>query len=164
VYSRSIRVAGNVMDETIMQYVKSRYNVLIGERTAENVKMQIGSATPPVHPGTFEVKGRDLVAGVPRTLELCDAEIRDAIRDNVSAIVKAIRTALELTPPELSGDIIERGIVLTGGGALLHNLDRRISEDTGLPVSVAENPLASVVLGTGRMLQDFKLLRKMAIN
>lgn len=164
VYSRSIRVAGNVMDEAIMRYVKTRYNLLIGDRMAEHVKIEIGSAAPLAAPSTFEVKGRDLVAGLPRTVELCDGEIREAIQDNVKSIVKAIRTALESTPPELSGDIIERGIVLTGGGALLRNLDQRISRDTGVPVTVADNPLASVVLGTGRMLNNFKLLRKMSIN
>jgi rod shape-determining protein MreB len=152
------------MDYAIMQYVKANYNLLIGERMAENVKIEIGSAAPLSQEATFSVKGRDLVAGLPRTVELCDGEIREALTDNVNAIVKAIRTALEATPPELSGDIIERGIVLTGGGALLRNLDRRIAKDTGLPVTIAENPLASVVLGTGKMLQNFKLLRKMAVN
>jgi len=153
-----------VMDEAIMQYVKSRYNLLIGERTAELIKIEIGSAAPLDKPIHFEVKGRALVAGIPRSLTLCDTEIREALSDKVGVIVKSIRIALESTPPELSADISDRGIVLTGGGALLRNLDDRIRQETGLPVCIAENPLASVVLGTGKMLQDFKLLRKVSVN
>ena len=164
VYARSLRVAGNLMDEAIMQHVKAAHNLLIGERTAERIKIEIGSAAVLDKPAELEVKGRDLIAGVPRSITLNDAEIRAALKDNVSTIVRAIRTTLEATPPELSADIIDRGIVLTGGGALLRNLDRRISSETGLPVSIAENPLASVVLGTGKMLSDFKLLRKMSVN
>ena len=164
VYSRSLRVAGNLMDEAIMQHVKSAHNLLIGERTAERIKIEIGSAATLDRPSSMEVKGRDLIGGIPRSLTLTDSEIRSALKDNVATIVRAIRTTLEATPPELSADIIDRGIVLTGGGALLRNLDRRISEETGLPVSIAENPLASVVLGTGKMLSNFKLLRKMSLN
>jgi rod shape-determining protein MreB and related proteins len=164
VYSRSLRVAGNLMDEAIMQHVKAAHNLLIGERTAERIKIEIGSAASLDTPVELEVKGRDLVAGIPRSITLTDVEIRAALKDTVSTIVRAIRTTLEATPPELSADISDRGIVLTGGGALLRNLDRRISDETGLPVSVAENPLASVVLGTGKMLSDFKLLRKMSLN
>jgi rod shape-determining protein MreB len=164
VYARSVKVAGHVMDQAIVDYVRSRYNLMIGERTAETIKIEIGSAAPLDRSTTLEVKGRDLIEGIPKSLSLTDTEIRDALADKVNTIVKFIRTALESTPPELSADIIDRGIVLTGGGALLRNLDRRISDETGLPVSLAENPLASVVLGTGKMLDDFKLLRKVSVN
>jgi rod shape-determining protein MreB len=164
VYARSVRVAGNVMDNAIMQHLKTRYNLLIGERTAEAIKIDIGSAAPLDKPMTMEVKGRDLIEGVPKTVSICDSEIRESLADTVTVIVRSIRVALEATPPELSADISDRGIVLTGGGALLRNLDRRISGETGLPVSIADQPLASVVLGTGKMLEDFKLLRKCSIN
>jgi rod shape-determining protein MreB len=164
VYAKSVKVAGNVMDESIMQYIKSKHNLLIGERTAEAIKIEIGSAYPLDKPINFEVKGRDIVEGVPKSVTLTDSEIREALDERVATIVKAIRVALEQTPPELSADISDRGIVLTGGGALLRNLDLRIRVETGLPVSIAENPLASVVLGTGKMLDDFKLLRKVSVN
>jgi len=164
VYSRSVRVAGNEMDDAIMQFLKRKYNLLIGERTAEMIKITIGSAYPLDKPITMEVKGRNLIEGVPKTVLIGDEEIREALSEPVSTIMNAIRVALERTPPELSADISDRGIVLTGGGALLKNLDRRIREETGLPVSIAEDPLASVVLGTGRMLTDFKLLRRIAIE
>jgi len=164
VYSRSVRVAGNEMDDAIMQYLKRKYNLLIGERTAEQIKIQIGSAFALDKPLTTEVKGRNLIEGVPKTVVIGDEEIREALSEPVATIMNAIRVALERTPPELSADISDRGIVLTGGGALLKNLDRRIREETGLPVSIAEDPLASVVLGTGRMLTDFRLLRRIAIE
>jgi rod shape-determining protein MreB len=164
VYSRSVRVAGNEIDEAIIQYLKRKYNLLIGERTAEQIKIQIGSAYPLDKPLTMEIKGRNLIEGVPRTIVVDDSEIREAISECVAAILNAIRVALERTPPELSADISDRGIVLTGGGALLRNLDKRIREETGLPVSIAEDPLACVVLGTGKMLSEFKLLRKIAIE
>jgi rod shape-determining protein MreB and related proteins len=164
VYSRSIRVAGNQLDDAIMEYVKKKYNLLIGERTAERIKMEIGSAYPLETPMTFETKGRDLIQGLPKTVTLNDEEIREAVSDCVGAIVGAVRAALERTPPELSGDIAERGIILTGGGSLLKRLDEKIRVETGLPVLTADEPLASVVLGTGKMLADFKLLRKMAVN
>jgi rod shape-determining protein MreB len=164
VYSRSVRVAGNEMDDAIMQYLKKKYNLLVGERTAEQIKMQVGSAFPLDKEITMEIKGRNLIEGVPRTITITDTEIREALGECVATIMNAIRVALERTPPELSADISDRGIVLTGGGALLKNLDRRIREETGLPVSIAEDPLASVVLGTGRMLTDFKLLRRIAIE
>jgi rod shape-determining protein MreB len=159
VYSRSVRVAGNEMDDAVMQY-----NLLIGERTAEAIKIEIGSAYPLDKPLKMEIKGRNLIEGVPRTITIEDAEIREALSECVATIVNAIRVALERTPPELSADISDRGIVLTGGGALLKNLDKRIREETGLPVSIADDPLASVVLGTGRMLSDFRLLRKISID
>src|SRR5579885_2762316 len=155
VYSRSVRVAGNEMDDAVMQYLKRKYNLLIGERTAEQIKIQIGSAYPLDRPLTMEIKGRNLIEGVPKTVTIEDGEIREALSECVSTIMNAIRVALERTPPELSADISDRGIVLTGGGALIKNLDKRIREETGLPVSIAEDPLASVVLGTGRMLTDF---------
>ncbi len=164
VYSRSVRIAGNEMDDAIMQYLKRKYNLLIGERTAEQIKIQIGSAFKLDKPLTMEVKGRNLIEGVPKTVPVGDEEIREALAEPVATIMNAIRVALERTPPELSADISDRGIVLTGGGALLKNLDRRIREETGLPVSIAEDPLASVVLGTGRMLTDFRLLRRIAIE
>ncbi len=164
VYSRSLRVAGNQMDEAIMNYLKRKYNLLIGERTAEQIKIEIGSAYPLDKPLTMEIKGRNLIEGVPKTITVDDSEIREALSECVGTIMNAIRVALERTPPELSADISDRGIVLTGGGALLKNLDKRIREETGLPVSIADDPLASVVLGTGKMLSDFKLLRKISIE
>ena len=164
VYSRSVRMAGNQMDESIMNFLKRKYNLLIGERTAEQIKIEIGSAFPLEKPLTMEVKGRNLIEGVPKTITVDDSEVREALGESVSTIVNAIRVALERTPPELSADISDRGIVLTGGGALLKNLDKRIREETGLPVSIADDPLASVVLGTGKMLSDFKLLRKISIE
>jgi rod shape-determining protein MreB len=136
----------------------------VGERTAEQIKIHIGSAFPLEKQLTMEIKGRNLIEGIPRTIVISDDEIRDALSECVATIMNAIRVALERTPPELSADISDRGIVLTGGGALLKNLDKRIREETGLPVSIAEDPLASVVLGTGRMLTDFKLLRRIAIE
>src|SRR5579884_2238731 len=164
VYSRSVRVAGNEMDEAITAYLKRKYNLLIGERTAEQIKIELGSAYPLEKPLTMEIKGRHLLEGVPKTITIDDSEIRDALSECVATIINAIRVALERTPPELAADISDRGIVLTGGGALLKNLDKRIREETGLPVSIAEDPLASVVLGTGRMLTDFNLLRRVAIE
>jgi rod shape-determining protein MreB len=164
VYSRSVRVAGNEMDDAIMQYLKRKYNLLIGERTAEAITIEIGSAYPLDKPLTMEIKGRNLIEGVPKTITIDDSEIRESLSECVATILNAVRVALERTPPELSADISDRGIVLTGGGALLKNLDKRIREETGLPVSIADDPLASVVLGTGRMLSDFRLLRKISID
>jgi len=164
VFSRSVRVAGNEMDEAIMHYLKRKYNLLIGERTAEQIKVEVGSAYPLEKPTTMEIKGRNLIEGVPKTLTITDGEIREALSECVSTIINAIRVALERTPPELSADISDRGIVLTGGGALLKNLDKRISEETGLPVSLADDPLACVALGTGKMLSDFDLLRRITIE
>src|ERR1039458_10406677 len=138
VYSRSVRVAGNEMDDAIMQYLKRKYNLLIGERPAEAIKMEIGSAYPLDKPLTMEIKGRNLIEGVPKTLTIEDGEIREALGECVATIVNAIRVALERTPPELSADISDKGIVLTGGGGLLKNLDKRIREETGLPVSIAD--------------------------
>jgi rod shape-determining protein MreB len=164
VYSKSVRVAGNEMDESVIQYIKKKYNLLIGERTAEQIKQEIGTAYPLDEPLTMEIKGRDLIEGIPKTLTVTDTEIREALAEPISLIVDAVRVALERTPPELSADIVDRGIVLTGGGSLLKNLDKLLREETGLPVSVAEDPLSSVVLGTGKMLSDFDLLRKISLD
>ncbi|MEE8539491.1 MAG: rod shape-determining protein [Woeseiaceae bacterium] len=164
VFSRSVRVAGNEMDEAIMHYLKRKYSLLIGERTAEKIKIEIGSAHPLEKPLTMEVRGRNLIEGVPKTITVTDAEMREALSECVGTIINALRVALERTPPELSADISDRGIVLTGGGSLLKNLDKRISEETGLPVSLADDPLACVALGTGKMLSDFKLLRQISID
>jgi rod shape-determining protein MreB len=164
VYSKSVRVAGNEMDEAVIQYIKKKYNLLIGERTAEQIKLELGSAYPLDEPLTMEIKGRDLIEGIPKTLTITDAEIREALAEPISIIVNAVRVALERTPPELSADIVDRGIVLTGGGSLLKNLDKLLREETSLPVSVAEDPLSSVVLGTGKMLSDFDLLRKISLD
>jgi len=164
VYSRSVRVAGNEMDVSLIQYLKRKYNLLIGERSAEQIKMEIGSAYPLKDEMTMEIKGRDLVEGVPKTLTITDAEIREALAEPVQTIVEAVKMALERTPPELSADIMDKGIVLSGGGALLRNLDHRLRDETGLPVVLAEDPLASVVLGTGMVLQNMDLLRKVSIR
>jgi rod shape-determining protein MreB len=160
VYSRSVRVAGNELDEAIIQYIKRKHNLLIGERTAEAIKMQIGSAAPLERPMTMEIKGRNLIEGVPKTITISDEEIREALSDSIAILVNAIKVALERTPPELSADIMDRGIVLTGGGALLKRFDKRLASETGLPVFVAEDPLSSVVLGTSKMLTDLNLFRR----
>ena len=164
VYSRSVRIGGNKMDEDIVQYIKRKYNLLVGERTAEEIKINIGSAFPLEEEFSMEIKGRDLVEGIPKTLVISDEEIREALSETVTDIIEAVRMALEQTPPELSADIMDKGIVLTGGGSLVTNLDKQLRENTGLPVSVADDPLASVVLGTGKMLTDFNLLRKISIE
>ena len=164
VYSRSVRVAGNKMDEDIVRYIKRKYNLLLGERMAEDIKINIGSAFPLEEELTMKIKGRDLVKGMPKTLVISDKEIREALSETVSHIIEAVRVALEQTPPELSADIVDKGIMLTGGASLLKNLGKRFREETGLPVSMADDPLASVVLGAGKLLNDFNLLRKIAID
>jgi len=164
VYSHSVRVAGNAMDETIIDHVKRKHNLLIGERTAEDIKIQIGSAFPLSNPMTMEVRGREILRGIPATVTVTDVEIREALTGCVTSILDAIRVALERTPPELSADIADHGVVLAGGGALLKNLDTRIRKETGLPVSIAEDPLTSVVTGAGKMLDDFGLLRRISMN
>ena len=164
VYSRSVRIAGNEMDDAIIQYLKRKYNLLIGERTAEQVKIDLGSAFPLKEEIKLEIKGRDLIEGVPRTLTITDEEIREALAEPVTTIVEAVRMALERTPPELSADIMDKGIVLSGGGSMLRGLDQRLRNETGLPVVLAEDPLSSVVLGTGRVLEDIDLLRKVSIR
>jgi len=164
VFSHSIRIAGNEMDEAIIQYLKKKYNLLIGERSAEHVKMQIGSAFPLDEPITMEVKGRDLKEGIPKTIVLDDQELREALEDVVSSIINAIRVSLEKTPPELSADIIDRGIILTGGGALLKNINKRIHDETQLPVFITDDPLTTVVLGAGKMLDNLDLLKRMSLE
>lgn len=163
VYSRSIRLGGDELDKSIINHIKRSYNLLIGEQTAERIKIQIGSAYPLEEELTMEIKGRDLVEGVPKTVTITDREIRDALAEPVNTIVEAVRMALERTPPELSADFIDKGIVLTGGGALLRNLDVRLREETGVPVAITEDPLSSVVLGVGRILDDIELLRRVCI-
>jgi rod shape-determining protein MreB len=160
VYSRSVRVAGDKMDEAIIQHIKRRYNLLIGERTAELIKMGIGTAYPTEEELHMDVKGRDLVAGVPRTLNISSSEIREALSEPVNGIVEAVKVTLERTPPELAGDIADRGIVLAGGGALLKNLDQLLKEETGLPVFLAEDPLSAVVIGAGKALESLDILRQ----
>jgi rod shape-determining protein MreB len=163
VYSKSVRVAGDKFDEAIVNYIKRKYSLLIGERTAEQIKLSIGCAYAFEEEKSYEVKGRDLISGAPKTIEVNSEEIRDALAEPVSAVVDAIKTALERTPPELAADIVDNGIILAGGGALLANLDILIKEKTGLPVALAEDPLTCVVRGSGKALQDMDLLRKVTI-
>ena len=163
VFSRSVRVGGDKMDEAISQYIKRKYNVLIGERTSELIKITIGSAYPSDEIQTMEIKGRDIVAGIPKSVELSDEEIRDCLLDPINQIVEAVRVALERTPPELASDIVEKGIILAGGGALLRNLDILLREETGLPVALADDPLTAVVKGAGKALDELSLLREVAI-
>lgn len=164
VYSQSIRVAGNEMDQAIMEHLKREHGLLIGERTAETIKIELGSAEALEREATLEVKGRDLVSGLPKVVTVTDGEIRRALHDCVQVIVDAVRASLERIPPELSGDLTDRGIVLTGGGSMLKNLDTRLQAETGLPMSLAADPMLSVVTGTGQMLSDFKLLRRVSVN
>jgi rod shape-determining protein MreB and related proteins len=164
VYGRSLRVAGNALDEAITLYMRRTYNLLIGERMAERIKFELGSAAPLEQSLKMEVKGRHLLEGVPRTIIVSDKEVREALSEPLRMIIQEVRFALERIPPELSADIYDRGVVLTGGGALLRNLDKRLREETGLPVLVAENPLTSVVLGAGKILTDLPLLRKVAMD
>ena len=162
VYSRSVRMGGDRMDEAIVHYMKRKYNLLVGEPTAERIKCEIGNAFDMGESLSMEVKGRDLVAGLPKTLTVTSEEIREALAEPVSAMIDAVRVALEQTPPELSADIVDKGIVLAGGGALLKGLDMLLREETGLPVMIADDPLSAVVLGCGRALDDEKLLRSVA--
>jgi rod shape-determining protein MreB len=164
VFSKSVRVGGDKMDEAIVQYIKRKYNLLVGERTAELVKITIGSAYPGTEIQTMEIKGRDLVAGVPKTVEITDEEIRDSILEPINQIVEAVRIGLERTPPELASDIVDKGIVLAGGGALLRNLDTLLREETGLPVMLADDPLTAVVMGAGKVLDELELLRNIAVQ
>jgi rod shape-determining protein MreB len=164
VSARSIRVAGDKMDDAIVSFVKRKYNLLIGERTAEEIKKRIGNAHAPTEVESMEIKGRDLVAGVPKTISVNSDEIREALSETVVAIVEAVRSVLERTPPELAADIVDRGIVLTGGGALLRNLDILLREETGLPVIVCESPECAVVRGTGKALDELDLLREVALQ
>jgi rod shape-determining protein MreB len=164
VYANSVRVGGDKMDESILNFVKRKYNLLIGERTAERIKIEIGTAYPVDEVRTMVVKGRDLVAGVPKTLEINTEDIREALTEPVNSIVEASKIALERTPPELAADIADKGIVLTGGGALLQNLDVLLREETGLPIMLAEDPFTAVVMGCGRCLDELDLLRDVTIR
>jgi len=163
VYSESVKVAGDKMDEAIASYIKRKYNLLIGDHMAERIKMEVGSAYPLEEPLTTMIKGRDLISGIPKTLVIDDTEVREALAEPISVIVNTIKVALENTPPELSGDIIDRGIVLTGGGSLVRGMDIRLREETNLPIVTVDNPLTSVVLGGGQVLQELDLLRKISI-
>lgn len=164
VYSKSVRVGGDKMDDAIVNYLKRKYNLLIGERTAEQIKINIGTAYPDDDLKTMCVKGRDLMAGIPKTIQINSEEIREAISEPVNTIVEAVRIALEQTPPELAADIVDKGIVLAGGGALITNLDILLREETGLPIMIAENPLCSVVLGSGKALDQIDLLGSIAMS
>lgn len=164
VFSRSVRVAGDELDEAIIQYMKRAYNLMIGERTAEEIKIKIGSAYPCEKESSMEVKGRDLVAGLPKTITITSQEVREALLEPISTIVESVRVTLERCPPELSADLVDRGLVLAGGGALLRGLDRLLSEETGLPVHVAEDPLSAVAEGTGRALQAIEFLHQVATS
>lgn len=164
VYCKSIKVAGDKFDESIVNYVRRQFNLLIGERTAELIKIKIGNAYPFEGEKSMEIKGRDLVAGAPKTIEITSSQINDALMDPLSEVVDAVRTALEKTPPELASDIVDNGIVLTGGGALLANLDILLRERTGLPVSTAEDPLSCVVLGSGKVLDELDLLKRLTVD
>ena len=163
VYSESVKVAGDRMDDAIMNYVKKKYNLLIGDHMAERIKVEIGSAYPFEEKKELLVKGRDLISGIPRTLLVNDAEIREALVEPISTIINAIKVALENTPPELAGDIIDCGMVLTGGGSLLRGMDIRLREETGLPIITVDDPLTSVVLGVGKILDELDLLRKVSV-
>jgi len=164
VYSRTIKTAGDQMDNAIIQYVKKKYNLLVGEAMAEKVKIEIGSAYPLDNELTMDIKGRDLVAGVPTTLTINDSEIREALSEVVNTIVETIKIALERTPHELAADFVDKGIMLTGGGSQLKNLDKRLREETGLPITIAERPLITVVEGTGYLLKHPELLKKIALS
>jgi len=164
VYSQSVRVAGDKMDDAIVQYVKRKYNLLIGERTAELVKVTIGTAYPDKDIKTMEIKGRDLIDGLPKILQIDSEEIRGSLSETINTIIGAVRIALERTPPELAADIVDRGIVLVGGGALLKNLDILLKEETGLPIIRADNPLSAVVLGAGKALDELPLLKEITIR
>jgi rod shape-determining protein MreB len=164
VYSKSVRIAGDKLDEAIVQYMKRKYSLLIGERSGEMIKTTIGCAYPDTELRTVDVKGRDLISGIPKIIEINSEEIREAIMEPVSIIVDAIKDALENAPPELAGDIVDRGIVLTGGGALLRNLDMLLREETGLPISISEDPLSTVAKGAGMALDEIDLLKEVAIQ
>ncbi len=160
VYSRSVRVAGDELDEAVVQYMKRAYNLMIGERTAEEIKIRMGSAYPQAKETSVEVKGRDLVAGLPKTITVTSSEIREAMLDPLNTIVDSVRVTLERCPPELSADLVDRGLVLAGGGALLRGLDKLLTEETGLPVHVAEDPLSAVAEGAGKVLNELSFLKR----
>jgi rod shape-determining protein MreB len=164
VYSRSVRVAGDKMDESILQHIKRKYNLLIGLQTAELIKVNIGNAYPTDEPECIEVKGRDLVTGIPKILTIDSEEVRNAISEQVETIVETVRIALEQTPPELSADVVDKGIVLTGGGALLKNLDVLLRQETRLPITITDDPLTTVVIGAGKVLDNLQVLKEITVN
>ena len=164
VFSKSIRTAGDEMDDAIINYLKRTYNLMIGERTAEDIKVKIGSAYPLDEELTMEVRGRDLVAGLPKMITVSSEEVREALAEPIAQIVEAIRITLERTPPELSADLMEKGLILAGGASLLRGLDKLISEETGLPVHIAEDPLTAVALGTGKVLSEIRYLKRLAVS
>ena len=164
VYSKSVRVGGDKMDEAILQYIKRTYNLLIGERTAEIIKTTIGNAYPGNEVESMDVKGRDLVTGIPKIINVNSDEIRQAIQEQIDSIVAAVKTALEQTPPELAADIVDRGIYLTGGGALLKNLDTLLHQETGLPIKIADDPLSTVVMGSGKALDNLNILKEVMVD
>jgi rod shape-determining protein MreB len=164
VFSKSIRIGGDEMDEALINYLKRTYNLMIGERTAEDIKITIGSAYPMEEEMTMEVRGRDLVAGLPKMISVTSEEIREALSEPISQIVEAVRITLERTPPELSADLIEKGLILAGGGSLLRGLDKLIAEETGLPVHLADDPLTAVALGTGKVLSELRYLRRLSVS
>ena len=164
VFSKSIRIGGDEMDEAIIEYLKKTYNLMIGERTAEEIKIKIGSAYPLEEEMTLEVKGRDLVAGLPKTVTISSEEVREALQEPLRAILESTKIALERTPPELAADLIDHGIVMAGGGSLLRGMDKIISEETGLPVHIADDPLTAVANGTGKVLNEIRYLRKVAVS
>ncbi len=163
VFSKSVRVAGDEMDEALVNYIKKKYNLLIGERTAENLKIKIGTEYPTGNNDSLEGKGRDLVAGIPKTLLITEDEVREALSETVNMIIDAVKITLERTPPELAADIVDKGIVLAGGGSMIKGLDVLLREETGLPISLAEDPLSAVVLGTGKVLDEIELLKKVSV-
>lgn len=164
VFSKSVRVGGDEMDDAIIQYLKRTYNLMIGERTAENVKIAIGSAYALAEELSIEVKGRDLVSGLPKTIVINSEEIRGALLETISTIIEAVRISLERCPPELAADLVDRGLILAGGGALLRGIDRLLAEETGLPVNVADDPLSAVAMGTGRVLDELDFLKKVIVT
>lgn len=164
VFAKSIRIGGDEMDDAIINYLKRTYNLMIGERTAEEIKIRIGSSYPLEEEMTMDVRGRDLVAGLPKMITITSEEVREALSEPIAQIVEAVRITLERTPPELSADLIEKGLILAGGGSLLRGLDKLISEETGLPVHLADDPLTAVALGTGKVLSELKYLKRLSVS
>jgi rod shape-determining protein MreB len=164
VFSKSIRIGGDEMDEAIIEYLKKTYNLMVGERTAEEIKIKIGSAYPQEEEMTLEVKGRDLVAGLPKSITITSEEVRDALQEPLRAILETTKISLERTPPELASDLIEHGIVMAGGGSLLRGMDKLISEETGLPVHIADDPLTAVACGTGKVLDEMRYLKRVTVS
>lgn len=164
VFAKSVRVGGDELDEAIVQYMKRAYNLMIGERTAETIKIRIGSAYPLPEELTMEVKGRDLVAGLPKTMTITSEEMREAMAEPITTVVEGVRVTLEKCPPELAGDLVERGLVLAGGGALLRGIDSLLAEETALPVHIADDPLSAVAMGTGKVLEELKFLKRVVIS